>query len=338
MGRNRKNKADDKLPERVYKNKYSYVYQPRQGKKVTLCPISASMAELWAKYNNEIAKTHYKLTFNKLWALFLDSVCFSELSVRTQKDYHQHGKKLLKVFGNVDPDNIKPQDIRKYLDIRGKQSKTQANQEKSSMSRAYSWGYERGYVKGNPCKGVSKLKVDPRDKYAEDDEYYAILEIARPSVRIAMELAYLCAMRVSDILKIRYSQVLDEGLFAKQGKTGVKQIKLWTDRLKDVFEYARKKFPPKDKNSYLILNSIGEKYKYKNFNEHWNEDKREAEKILGKEITFTFHDLKAKGISDFDGTTKDKQMFSGHKTESQVLIYDRKVKKSPTLNLPKVTK
>lgn len=338
MGRSRKDKADNRLPERVYKNKYSYVYQPRQGKKVTLCPISASMAELWAKYNNEIAKTHYKLTFSKLWALFLDSAYFSELAPRTQKDYQQHSKKLLKVFGNVDPDNIKPEDIWRYLDLRGKQSKTQANHEKSSMSRVYSWGYERGYVKGNPCQGISKLKVKARDKYAEDDEYYTILEIARPSVRVAMEIAYLCAMRVGDILKIRYSQILDEGLFAKQGKTGVKQIKLWTDRLKDVFEYASKHFPPKDKNSFLILNSNGAEYSYKNFNEHWNEDKKEAEKILGKEITFTFHDLKAKGISDFEGATKDKQMFSGHKTESQVLVYDRKVKKSPTLNLPKVTK
>ncbi|MCD3105112.1 integrase, partial [Salmonella enterica subsp. enterica serovar Enteritidis] len=46
----------------------------------------------------------------------------------------------------------------------------------------------------------------------------------------------------------------------------------------------------------------------------------------------TFHDLKAKGISDYEGTAKDKQKYSGHKTESQVLVYDRKVKMSPTLD------
>ncbi|MDT1909138.1 integrase, partial [Acinetobacter baumannii] len=44
------------------------------------------------------------------------------------------------------------------------------------------------------------------------------------------------------------------------------------------------------------------------------------------------HDLKAKGISDYEGSGRDKQKFSGHKTESQVLVYDRKVKISPTLN------
>lgn len=38
---------------------------------------------------------------------------------------------------------------------------------------------------------------------------------------------------------------------------------------------------------------------------------------------FTFHDLKAKGVSDFDG---DKKLASGHKTAAMVEIYDRKRK------------
>lgn len=35
---------------------------------------------------------------------------------------------------------------------------------------------------------------------------------------------------------------------------------------------------------------------------------------------FTFHDLKAKGITDFEG---DKQAFSGHKTCAQMETYNR---------------
>ncbi|MCD3127223.1 integrase, partial [Salmonella enterica subsp. enterica serovar Enteritidis] len=53
---------------------------------------------------------------------------------------------------------------------------------------------------------------------------------------------------------------------------------------------------------------------------------------LGRPLDCTFHDLKAKGISDYEGTAKDKQKYSGHKTESQVLVYDRKVKMSQTLD------
>lgn len=51
-------------------------------------------------------------------------------------------------------------------------------------------------------------------------------------------------------------------------------------------------------------------------------------------IPSTFHDLKAKSISDYEGSSRDKQILSGHKTEGQVLVYDRKTKVTPTLNLP----
>ncbi|BDI35536.1 hypothetical protein AW118_06010 [Escherichia coli] len=48
-----------------------------------------------------------------------------------------------------------------------------------------------------------------------------------------------------------------------------------------------------------------------------------------------FHDIKVKGIPDYEGSRRDKQIFSGHKTVNQVLIYDRK-KITPTLDLPLV--
>ena len=38
-------------------------------------------------------------------------------------------------------------------------------------------------------------------------------------------------------------------------------------------------------------------------------------------IDFTFHDIKAKAITDWTG---DKKQFSGHKLDSQVAVYDRK--------------
>ena len=39
------------------------------------------------------------------------------------------------------------------------------------------------------------------------------------------------------------------------------------------------------------------------------------------EPRFSFHDLKATGVSDFEG---DKKKASGHKSERMVNVYDRK--------------
>lgn len=330
MGRKRKNPAHEKLPPRVYPNGYSYVWKPTSRESVTLCSITEGMATLWKKYEEEVNQREHAMTFKRLWEKFLGSAYYSELSPRTQKDYLQHQKKLLLVFGKVLADTIKPEHIRLYMDKRGLQSKTQANHEKSSMSRVYSWGYERGFVKANPCLGVSKFKSPPRERYVTDDEYQAVLLVATPSVFIAMEISYLCAARVSDVLALRWDQLSNEGIFIQQGKTGKKQIKAWNPRLLAAIEKARS-LPDSE---YVVSTQYGNKYSYKGFNEIWGEARGRAETTLGRKLDFTFHDLKAKGISDYEGSSRDKQLFSGHKTEAQVLVYDRKVKVTPSLNLP----
>lgn len=332
MGRKRKDPAQAALPSRVYSNGYSYVWKPTSKESVTLCPVTVSMATLWKKYEEEVHQREHAMTFKRLWEKFLASAYYGELAARTQKDYLQHQKKLLAVFGKTLADAIKPEHIRLFMDKRGLQSKTQANREKSSMSRVYSWGYERGYVKGNPCAGVSKFKEPPRERYVTDDEYQAVLLAATPSVYIAMEIAYLCASRISDVLALRWDQVSDQGIFIQQGKTGKKQIKAWNPRLKAAVDKA-KALPD---SQYVVSTQYGNKYSYKGFNEIWGEARGRAETTLGRKLDFTFHDLKAKGISDYEGSSRDKQLFSGHKTESQVLVYDRKTKTTPTLDLPLV--
>lgn len=46
---------------------------------------------------------------------------------------------------------------------------------------------------------------------------------------------------------------------------------------------------------------------------------------------FTFHDLKAKGVSDLEDSLQDKQQISGHKTITQTARYDRKAKIVPVV-------
>ncbi|EIS44291.1 hypothetical protein YPPY60_2204 [Yersinia pestis PY-60] len=49
------------------------------------------------------------------------------------------------------------------------------------------------------------------------------------------------------------------------------------------------------------------------------------------DFNFTFHDLKAKGISDLEGTLSEKQAISGHKNMGQTARYDRKIKIVPVV-------
>ncbi|GGC04636.1 hypothetical protein GCM10007171_22150 [Dickeya fangzhongdai] len=198
------------------------------------------------------------------------------------------------------------------------------------MSRVYRWGYERGYVKTNPCAGISKFTVKARDIYITDAEYVAIYKEGAPALQCAMEIAYLCAARIGDVQDLEWSQETELGLFVQQGKTGVRQIKEYTDRLRAALDQAKSLGGKR----HIIVNKFREKYSYKGLNTLWVNARREAGQKLGYELTCHFHDIKAKGISDYEGSSRDKQIFSGHKTEAQVITYDRKTKISPTLDLP----
>lgn len=120
----------------------------------------------------------------------------------------------------MNPNNIKPEHIRKYMDKRGLKSRTQANREKTFMSRVFRWGYERGFVKGNPCKGVKQYKEIARQRYVTDNEYNALYSVSPMIIQIAMELAYLCCARQGDVLSLRKDQLMEAGIYIKQGKTG----------------------------------------------------------------------------------------------------------------------
>lgn len=326
MGRKRA-PGNEWMPKGVFFRPSGYYWKPG-GSTEKLAPADATKAEVWVAYEKVIEGRKNCFMFKHLWKKFLASADFADLAPRTQKDYHAHEKYILAVFGEAEAKSIKPEHIRRYMDARGKRSRVQANHEHSSMSRVYRWGYQRGYVPGNPCVGVDKYPKPQRDRYITDGEYIAIYNHASDPVKAAMEIAYLCAARVSDVLKMNWNQIMDKGIFIQQGKTGIKQIKAWTDRLRSAVDICR----PWGEEGPVIKTMYGERYSYKGFNEAWRKARTAAADSLGVPLDCTFHDLKAKGISDYEGTGRDKQQFSGHKTETQVLVYDRKTKVSPTLN------
>lgn len=155
-----------------------------------------------------------------------------------------------------------------------------------------------------------------------------------PAVALAMEITYLCAAREGDVFDLQVPDLRADGIFIEQNKTGKKQIKQWTPRLRATIELARQHFIHQSARGYVLPSPSGGRMNKKTFNTWWNNAKKEAGLKLGRPIPGTFHGIKAKAISDYEGRSKEKQLFSGHKTEHQVVTYDRKVKISPTLNIP----
>ena len=241
-------------------------------------------------------------------------------------------KSLVLVFGQMNRHRIKPHHIRQYMDKRKEAGVTaQANRERSFLSTVFAWAYENGKVKMNPVKGVRKFKETPRPRYIEDWEYNLWLDqayIKWPLLAAAMEISYCCAARQGDVWSLKRSQLRKEGIFIRQGKTGKKQIKEWNPRLRAAVDLALS--VQEVTNFELVFcDKKGHQPLQKTMASGLSCQKRSKAKYDGElNIDFTFHDIKAKAISDYEG---NKQEFSGHKTQAQVAIYDRKIKVTPTL-------
>lgn len=149
-----------------------------------------------------------------------------------------------------------------------------------------------------------------------------------------METSYLCAAREVDVFELQIPNLRADGIFIEQNKTGQKQIKQWTSRLRAAIDLARQHFLHQSATGFVFPSPSGGRMNKKTFNTQWNNAKTGAAVKLGRPVPGTFHDIKAKAISDFEGSSRDKQLFSRHQTESQVLVYDRKIKRTQTSNVP----
>lgn len=319
----RKNKAHNWLPKRVYPGKSAYEFHPREGGAIKLCPLTATKAEVFRALANVLDEK--RMTVAGMAQGYFAGDRYQDLKPRTQDDYQACWKKLEPVFGRLNPQNIAPKHIRKYMDLRS--SRKRANLERVFLSNIFQWGVERGHCSSNPAKEVQPFKLKGRDRYVTDAEYQAMFDQAPPILQVFMELAYVCAARGQDIRMLTLSDITDEGLLVVQQKTDKKQVKLWNSRLRAAVDQAlelRAEVVARRKHSsvYLLLNARGRPYSESGLKTAWS-----RHKLPG--MDWAYHDLKAKGISDFEG---DRQEFSGHKSRLQMERYNRSPDKTTVID------
>ncbi|MFC4699342.1 tyrosine-type recombinase/integrase [Glaciecola siphonariae] len=317
------------MPARVYIQRDKYVYQPKSGGKITLCKISEGKLACIKRYEQVVESMDDRKLFKRVIDLFFASDAFKRLSVRTRKDYEVYRPVIVSAFGKMRPNAIQPHHVRLFMDKLAKSKGTvakpanaTANRHKALMQKICSWAYERGKIKINPCVGVVKLHEQSRSRYITDKEYEAIYDAAVPSCRVAMEISYLCMARISDVVNLKMNNILDEGIYIEQGKTGKKQIKLWSERLRKAVDDA-KALPCKPGmfTMFLFNKPDGSRYAVRAIQAQY----KKACVLAGVEGV-TLHDLKSKAISDFEGTLQEKQDAAGHSNSAMTQKYDRKIK------------
>lgn len=337
MGRKRATTAEQQLPKYVYIRRGWYVYRPhvgkgKLGKDIKLCPADAPLSEVWARYESVTAKGAPRTTLAWVIDQYMGSKQYAGRATKTRFDYAsaaEHFKAYaLKnggAFGDVDANKITPGVIRRYLDARA-DSPVSANRSVSFLSVCFAWAVERDLLKNNPCVGVRRYSEVPRKRYVTEAEYKAVYELAGAHgwrhVQCAMELAYLCRMRLCEVLGMTYRDIRDDGVHVRRRKGSRDNLVTWTPRLMAVVEQAKALPMPQARpiDPPLIRGIGGSRLTESGFQTLWQ--RLMAEAVANGMERFTFHDLKSAGVSDTKG---DKQAASGHKTAAMVSRYDRKL-------------
>lgn len=331
------------LPKYVTVIHGSYWYRPPKAKPQRLAAVGEE-SEMYRKMADLVREVPQK-EGNTLADYFdrYEREIVPTLAPRTQKDYRRHLKKLKEEFGSLHPDELRPRDVGRFLDVpTGKIHRVRIV---AVLSAVYSKMVGRWYVaEKNPCRDVERHKNPPRTRYINDEEFHIIREIMPPRHQIAMDLAYLTGQRQGDILSLKWADVLEDGVTFRQSKTGQGRHVLLSDELRAVLTRAKQMLPfwpreyvirtmPRRKkiDGKVQLVGGGKRYTSEGFRSVWQRFMRKAmEQGLIKE-RFRFHDIRAKTVSDEEDVDQA-QLRAGHTSKQMTLrVYSRKVRRVPAL-------
>ena len=327
MGRRRSSNLH--LPQRMYLSHGAYFYVTRENKWIPLGRDLDKAKLLWCDLDGGEPQTGMTALIHR----YMVEVAPLKAK-RTYADNKTESVRLLAVFGKMNPRDIKPHHVARYLDLRGQEAPERANREKALLSHVFTMGMRWGILDSNPCKGVHRNKEGKRDRYISDEEFKAVWTKANLTIRCLMDIAYLTAQRIGDLLDIGMRDITKDGILFDQNKTGKKLLIGMNSDLQAVIDRSRR-IHPTVKGLTLFHTRKGKQYTYDGFDSMFQNAKRKA----GAK-DFHFHDIRAKALTDAKRAGLDAQMLAGHATEAMTAHYvkRREVDAISALNLPNILK
>lgn len=314
----RKRIINKDLPQRVYfkHGAYYYVTAPPESKWIRLGKTKQEMYLKLAKFNTTDTPCY---TIENLWNRYKDEVVIHK-SVSTQDSNHKEIKNLLKVFGKMHPESVKPQHVAEYLDTRGMTAPSSSNKEIALLSHMYTKAVRWGISDRNPCLRVERNKAKARERYVEDWEFFEFKKVCCVFMNCYIDLKYLTGLRKTDMLLLTLENITDKGLFVRPSKTknsvGEPRLYEWTDDLLAVIDRV-KALPRPVISSYLFCTKSGEPYiddrlKTAKFGYIWGKTMKKALSETELLERFQERDLRAKSGTDADNQGQDATDLLGH--------------------------
>lgn len=308
MGRRRKN--DKHLPRRMYLEHGAYYFVPKGAKKLRL---DADLGVALTKYAALIGNQWSLRTLGDVIDKYRAEVLPLKRSQQTRDDEGRSLDRLKKAFGHMLQDSVTAVHCYGYMDARrnreGKPVPVAARHEIVLLGHICKKGIRWGAGSLNPASRL-ELPKRARRRRVPMEWVDQVRALASARMRLAIDFAVMVGQRRADTLKLKWSDVREDGIYVKQGKTEAELLMEHSADLDALLERA-KAMTPHIPREYIIRKASGKPYSASGFSSNWQ--RLMAKHVAGGGERFTFHDLRGVSANGAE-TAEEAQARLGHKS------------------------
>jgi len=238
------------------------------------------------------------------------------LAQGTITQYQGIRPRITKGLGDFEPHEITQQHVRQFLELY-RNTPNIRNRMLTVLRKIFEKGCNLGACDFNPAFGVPRLQERKRDRLLTLEEFQAIRSKANAHTRLIIDMCYLTAQRIGDVLNIQHSHITQKGIHFTQQKTKRRLLVKSTPELEAVVREA--KALRKVMCTYLF-HPVGKRtpYSYRAIKDNFDRAREHA----GVEHC-TIHDIRAMALTHVDAAGGDAMALAGHYSRSTTERYIR---------------
>jgi len=321
MGRPRKHNRD--LPQRCYRRHGAIYYVSADGKWTHLGRDMETALATYARIINT-PRGGMDAVLDRM----IEDAKAKGIAPTTLRTYRGCAEKLKTIMLEFSPEQVRPKHIAQILDSM-RDRPAMANQYRVVLKLAFDGAVRAGLVDTNPVAAIGRLRERRRDRYITDAERDAIKAQSPDHLQDIIDLCYLTAQRIGDVLRIELGHLVEGGIVFRQQKTGARLCVAWSPGLRAVVARAKSRLPVRKiavigRPQYLLAQRNGRIRGYQGVLDAW----RRACTRAGVDDAH-LHDLRAKSLTDADRAGLDAKRLAGHTSEAMTRRYLRD--RTPTL-------
>jgi integrase len=214
------------------------------------------------------------------------------LKRRTQMDYTRMLAFLRRDLGSKVAAQLTLADLADFMNVQ--KGKIQRNKQLAVLSAAFTEAIGWKWLQSNVCKEVTRHVSKRRDRQLTDEEFEHARRLAKPRIRLVMDLALYTGQSQGQILTLRWDQVDKEVIRFRNPKTAKKVLVPITPKIAEPLEACRR-LPPGSRE-YVIITRKGKPYTGEGFRACWQRTMRKWARA-GNDV-FNFRDIRAKWVRD----------------------------------------